>query len=123
MKNIIGPIVSMLIECKISDVHLKIFIICRNGVIKLMMKKVGLNVNIKWTVYTRIHLLKYYLIHCSTRCMNVPTEQVKINLDVKRKKEICAYWHSAEERNVSKSFAEGVPTRLPANEGMDWYEE
>ena len=86
MKNIIGPIVSMLIECKISDVHLKIFIICRNGVIKLMMKKVGLNVNIKWTVYTRIHLLKYYLIHCSTRCMNVPTEQVKINLDVKRKK-------------------------------------
>ena len=34
MKNIIGPIVFMLIECKISDVHLKIFIIYRNGVIK-----------------------------------------------------------------------------------------
>lgn len=105
MKNIIGPIVSMLIECKISDVHLKIFIICRNGVIKLMMKKVGLNVNIKWTVYTRIHLLKYYLILCSTRCMNVPTEQVKINLDVKRKKKFVRIGIVLKrERNVSKEF-------------------
>lgn len=40
------------------------------------------------------------------------------------KKEICAFYHSSEEREqFLKGFALGVPSRLPANDGMDWYED
>lgn len=40
------------------------------------------------------------------------------------KKDICAFWHSNEEREMFlKVFAEGVPARLPPNDGMEWYEE
>lgn len=40
------------------------------------------------------------------------------------KKEICAYVHSAEEREqYRKQMTLGVPSKLPPNEGMEWYEE
>jgi len=61
--------------------------------------------------------LQYKMHECADR-----TSQDKFGCE--EKKEICAYWHSVEEREMyQKSFAEGVPTRLPANEGMDWYED
>jgi hypothetical protein len=37
---------------------------------------------------------------------------------------ICAFYHRNEERELFiKGFAMGVPSRLPANNGMDWYED
>lgn len=55
MKNIIGQIATMPIECKTLDVHLKTFITCLNGANKSTMRIAGLNVKIKWTVNILTH--------------------------------------------------------------------
>lgn len=37
---------------------------------------------------------------------------------------LCSHYHSQEERELAlKTLSDGVPKQLPANEGMDWYEE
>jgi len=61
--------------------------------------------------------LHYKMHECPDR---VPSDK----FGCEEKKEICAFWHSVEEREMyQKSFQQGVPSRLPHNDGMEWYEE
>lgn len=107
-KSTTGLIATTHTGCRISEGPPRTFITCLSGAARLMMRSLGSNAKIKWTVAIRTHWSKYCLIPCFTNCMTVLTASLQTNTAAKKRKRfVLTVTVQRNETHIKKNLQKG----------------